>query len=203
MRQIVYLVLAPWARNRPVGYTRGVRYRREHLDLDDEALFAKCDVHCYKSSGPGGQHRNKVSSAVRVKHRPTGVMAHGDQSRSQHENKALAIRRLRMNLACQVRQALGAGPIEIPPTVRQCIFQPRGRGGGVPPRLEVGRRDHRFWLVAAFLLDVLELAEGRLATAAGHIGISTGNLNALLKSDRHLLGAAQQTRKRFGRRPIG
>ena len=56
----------------------------DYLSLDDAALLAQCDLHTYRSSGPGGQHRNKVSSAVRLRHRATGITAHGDDSRSQH-----------------------------------------------------------------------------------------------------------------------
>ncbi|GAY56981.1 hypothetical protein CUMW_175900 [Citrus unshiu] len=43
----------------------------------------------YKSSGPGGQHRNKRESAVRLKHVPTGVIAHAAEDRSQHKNHAV------------------------------------------------------------------------------------------------------------------
>lgn len=46
-----------------------------YLDLSDDDLMAQCDVDTFKSSGPGGQHRNKRESAVRLCHRPTGVMA--------------------------------------------------------------------------------------------------------------------------------
>lgn len=76
----------------------------DYLSLDDAALLVQCAVHVYKSSGPGGQHRNKVSSAVRLRHNPTGITTHGDQSRSQHDNKRLALQRLRMNIACAPRR---------------------------------------------------------------------------------------------------
>lgn len=52
-----------------------------------------------RSSGPGGQHVNKVSSAVRAKHIPTGVQVLVSESRSQHQNKKLAINRLKEQLA--------------------------------------------------------------------------------------------------------
>lgn len=173
-----------------------MNYRRPYLELDDRHLLDECDVHTYKASGPGGQHRNKVSSAVRLAHRPTGVSAHGDDSRSQHTNKRLAIRRLKMNIACRVRIDIDMQDDYLPDVVRRCIFHPRGRGPAVPQRLKIGKKDGRFWLVAAFLLDVLVAADGRLSDAAGRIGITTANLSALLKSDRHLLAAVQQIRQR-------
>jgi hypothetical protein len=172
----------------------------EYLMLDDAALLAQCDVDVYKSSGPGGQHRNKVSSAVRLRHRPTGISAHGEDSRSQAENKDAAMRRLRMNLACALR-----GPVstsEMPKMVADCLFTVRGGPLKGCRRLEVGRRDRRFWSVAAFLLDVFDHYEGRLSEAASHMGISTSNLASLLQSDRHLLAAAQGIRKAHGQKPI-
>jgi len=174
----------------------------DYLALDDEALLAQCDVHMYKSSGPGGQHRNKVSSAVRLRHRPTGVSAHGDDSRSQHDNRRMAIRRLRMNLACQVRCPVDLTEVHVPPAVTECVFRPRGRGPDAPPRLEVGRKDHRFWTVIAFCLDVLDVSEGRLSDAAAALAITTANLVSLFQSDRHALAAAQTIRKRHGQKPL-
>lgn len=173
----------------------------DYLDLDDAALRAQCDVHVYKSSGPGGQHRNKVSSAVRLKHRPTGISAHGDESRSQQDNRRMALRRLRMNIACKRRRAVDPAA-ELPPVIIECIFAPRGANAPKHKRMNIGRRDRRFWSVAAFLLDVLDARTGRMSETAAALGISTGNLAALLKSERHLLAAAQQIRKTHGQKRI-
>lgn len=52
-----------------------------------------------RSSGPGGQHVNKVSSAIRALHIPTGIQVVAMDSRSQHQNKKLAIQRLQQKLA--------------------------------------------------------------------------------------------------------
>jgi len=170
----------------------------DFLLLDDRALLAQCRVETYRSGGPGGQHRNKVSSAVRLHHGPTGLAVHADESRLQGENRRRALSRLRMAVACRVRRPVdpSAGP---PPVVAGCLRAPKGGG---PMRLEIGRRDARFWAVAAHLLDLLEASEGRLADAAERLGVSTGSLVRVLKADRHLLAAAQQLRARHGARPI-
>jgi hypothetical protein len=110
-----------------------------------------------------------------------------------------------MNIACRRRVPFPEGNVCLPPVVQECLFTPKLRKGQNEPaakRLEIGRKDHRFWQVAAFLLDVMEHSEGRLSEAAEQIGISTGNLSSLLKSDRHLLAAAQELRKRHHQHPL-
>jgi hypothetical protein len=175
----------------------------DYLSLDDARLLAQCNVHVYRSSGPGGQHRNKVSSAVRLRHRPTGITTHGDESRSQQDNRRQALRRLRMEIACRRRRRLDPAAGRVPAVVADCVFSPRGPGARAGrQRLQIGRKDHRFWPVAAFCLDLLEAFEGRLADAAGWLDVSTSNLAAVLRSDRHLLAAAQQIRKAHGHKPL-
>jgi protein subunit release factor B len=49
---------------------------------------------CTRASGPGGQHVNKVSTAVEITHAPSGTVVTCSDSRSQHTNRALALLRL-------------------------------------------------------------------------------------------------------------
>jgi len=174
--------------------------RDAHLALDDEALLAACELQTYRASGPGGQHRNKVSSAVRLRHRPTGVTAQAQESRSQHENRRRALRRLRMHLACRLRRPVPPPEAPLPPVLAECLRA--ARGAGAPRRLEIGQKDRRFWQVAAVLLDRLDAHQGRLAPVASAMGISTSNLVAVLRSDRHLWAAAQAVRRDHGQKPL-
>ncbi|MGI5864948.1 MAG: peptide chain release factor-like protein [Myxococcales bacterium] len=68
------------------------------LRLDDEALLAECEQEVFIASGPGGQHRNKSETAVRLRHLPTGLVASATERRSQQQNKATALERLRAKL---------------------------------------------------------------------------------------------------------
>ena len=64
----------------------------------DEELLRECEVDTFRSSGPGGQHVNKTESAVRLTHKPTGLVVTSQQERSQHRNKQLALEKLRKKI---------------------------------------------------------------------------------------------------------
>jgi hypothetical protein len=154
----------------------------------DRELLAECDVHTMRASGPGGQKRNKTDSAVRIVHRPTGIVAIANESRSQHENRARALKRLRKSLALRVRRPVPTG--ELPPAVAAVI----GKDG----RLKVGQRDARYLPAASAVLDVLQDERGSVSSAAGRLGLTTGNLSAFLTEDTELMVEANRIRAAFG-----
>ena len=69
------------------------------MPLTITALKSEVEITAYKSSGPGGQHKNKTESAIRIKHLPTGIIVTASESRSQIKNRELAWQRLLEKLA--------------------------------------------------------------------------------------------------------
>lgn len=65
---------------------------------DRELLERDCDVEFFIASGPGGQHRNKVETGVRLIHRPTGIVVTATERRSQHANREAAFARMQARL---------------------------------------------------------------------------------------------------------
>ena len=93
--------------------------------LDDDQLLAQCEVDTYRASGPGGQKRNKTSSAVRLRHSPSGLIVIAEESRSQHENKAKALKRLQRACISKFANRLRPKSSSIPILHRPAM----GKGG--------------------------------------------------------------------------
>jgi hypothetical protein len=167
--------------------------------LSEDQLLAQCDVDTYRASGPGGQKRNKTSSAVRLRHRPTGLIVIAEESRSQHENKAKALKRLWHALFLQLRdplplesltpEAVGAHPDYAPARAQDA-------------RLQLSAKNPLFWPTVGVVLDVLTACEARVSDAAGLLGVSTGNLIDFLQTDPKVWQEANRIRTVFGQKPL-
>lgn len=148
----------------------GIRIPPPHPACLSEAEFLReCSLKQTRRGGPGGQHRNKVSTAIVITHEPTGIIAEASERRSQADNRKVAIRRLRETLAIVVRtQATGdKSMIDRSPYL------------GYRLRLSEGNWDRP--AVLAILLDDISLAAGSLQDVAGSWGSSTSAVVRFLK----------------------
>lgn len=161
----------------------------------DEVLLAQCDLTPGRTGGPGGQHRNKVASAVFLTHTPTGIKSHADERRSAVENKRVALRRLRLLLAIHERVPVPAGPVgsalwrsRCPPT-----------GGG---HIFVNPDHHDYPAILAEAIDVLAAAGWDAAKAAVRLGSTTTQFVKLVSHHRPALEFVNARRAEHGMRKL-
>ena len=77
--------------------------RIQRYPTDRESLERDSDVEFLIAGGPGGQHRNKAETGVRLTHRPTGIVVTAVERRSQHANREAAFERLAERLQARQR----------------------------------------------------------------------------------------------------
>ena len=170
--------------------------RLDSLLASDEALIAQSEVDRYRASGPGGQHRNKTESAVRLRHKPSGATAIGEDSRSQAENKVHAVRRLRSAIALALREPVALDGYAPSPRLAALV------AGGTAPLGARTRLTGDYWAAIAELLDLLVAGELEIGTTAQRLGISTGALSKLLLHDDAVGRAVNDLRRAKGMRPL-
>ncbi len=89
---------------------------QQKFDTDPDILKKQVVVETYRSRGPGGQRKNKVETAIRLRHLPSGITVVATEHRSQSENRRLAFERLRNRLIKLNRPKRRRIATSIPPT---------------------------------------------------------------------------------------
>jgi hypothetical protein len=170
--------------------------RADYLLASDDALIGQSEVDRYRASGPGGQHRNKTESAVRLRHKPSGVTAISEDSRSQAENKLHAVRRLRAAIALEVREPVALDGYA--PSSRLAALV----AGGTAPLGAKTRLTGDYWAAIAELLDLLVAGALEIGTTAQRLGITTGAMSKLLLHDDHVARYVNDLRRSRQMRPL-
>jgi hypothetical protein len=161
--------------------------------LEDRKLLGECEVDTYRASGPGGQHRNRTESAVRLRHGPSGIAVHAHESRSQHENRARALRRLREALVLQLRAPVGDLERYSAPDELRRLFEPARRPS-------TGNPD--YWRGVAGLLDLFVACGCSVADTARLLESSTGAVSRRLTAQAALHARVNALREARGLRRL-
>lgn len=157
-----------------------------------ESLQAQCDIQRTRGSGPGGQHRNKVETAIVITHCASGIRAEASERRSQAQNLAIAWQRLRTALAVGVRHAID---LQHPPSA---LWTSRIHGG----KIRVSPDHEDFGPLLAELLDRLHSAEADMASVAARMQTSSSQIVKFLKLHPPALAKLNEWRRERGLRAL-
>jgi len=166
------------------------------LGLADAALLAQCEMDRLRGSGPGGQKRNKTESSVRLRHKATGLSSLAGESRSQHENKARALRRLRERIAFDLREPVELDDYQPPPALVALVEQDPVRSS------EKWLRSPEYLRAAGHLVDLYQAVGCSLPESARRLGIAGARLDKVARADDRLMRKLGELKNAQRTRPV-
>ena len=153
--------------------------RNAMLTAEDDALLRDCEFIMQKGTGNGGQKINKTSSAVRLRHRPTGIAVSANEERSQSRNRHIALRKLRYEIAVRVHA------------------EPSGAGFSLLPAPSPVNHA-RLILWTAELFDRLAASDFDLARTAALCGASVSRLERAMRKYPQVWRSWSESRRKNG-----
>jgi len=159
-------------------------------------LLRDVEFRTTRGPGPGGQHRNKSDTMVRVTHRPTGIAVQAGERRSLELNRSIALFRLRVSLALRHRVPLDEpAPGAWMPSAR---WRSRARCG----RLVVSPRHDDFPALLAEALDALQRFRDDVPRTSRALDVSGTQLVRFLGLEPAALAALNDRRRTAAKPPL-
>ncbi len=134
--------------------------------LPESLLLEQCLVRRTRHTGPGGQHRNKVETAIEIVHTPTGITTFAAERRSQEANRQVAVFRMRLLLAIRLRA------VEAAEVIPSQLWSSRCRN----QRISCNETHEDYPTLLAEALDAVDAKEYDVRRAAAALGCSTTQL---------------------------
>lgn len=153
--------------------------RNDMLTAEDAVLLRDCEFIMQKGTGNGGQKINKTSSAVRLRHRPTGIAVAANEERSQARNRHIALRKLRYEIALRIHA------------------DPSGADFTLLPSPSPDNHA-RLILWTAELFDRLAASDFDLAKTAALCGVSVSRLERAMRKYPHIWRSWSESRQQNG-----
>ncbi|MDA0802496.1 MAG: peptide chain release factor-like protein [Planctomycetota bacterium] len=157
--------------------------------LEPEVLLPLCEIQTGRVSGPGGQHRNKTDSAVWIRHVATDLETQATERRSQHENRRVALWRIRVKLAIRCRTAVDRDRHKA-----SALWCRRRQGSKLP--VSATHQDYPALLAEA--LDVVTARRFDIAGAAAVLGVTMSQLSRLIRHEKHAFAMLNDGREATG-----
>ena len=141
----------------------------------EEKLLKECNVKRTRGSGPGGQHRNKVETAIVITHNASEIIGQASERRSQKDNHKEALFRLRINLAIGYRRQFES--------LQEMKLSECWHKRIVAGRIQISTSHEHFPEMLAETLDILSFCKHDVACAALKIGCTNSQLIKFLKKE--------------------
>ena len=164
---------------------------RSSVYLPYDALERECRFERLRRSGPGGQNRNKVETAVRFYHRSSGLVGEASERRYQGENRQIALERLRLELALNVRVPID---LENESDRRSLRWFERVVDG----RIRVSSSGFDYAVLVAEFFDVYARVDENLAKAAAFLETTPSQIVRFLAARPQALEKLNVARAKLG-----